>query len=188
MAWIELTRKEVIIMEHLEPYCKKLKEDNCCYQTKVKYFNLIKEMLNRYPNLTTFIKINEKERFYKNKVRFFELWSFYYTLTKEYSGICAYIVELEDKNQIKVGKAKNFDRRKRELENQYGTVNTIHLFKFDDEEDAYMMEVLLHRFFKQYYPNSRFIPQDRFENADYTLTELEMLDRVAEELRNKKWF
>lgn len=185
---IELTARELTAMQNINNCYDRLRWGNHCSATNRKLFEEIQEITNNFPVLNAFVKFEMYHRAYRDCVVVDTTWFIKWEPKKEYRGRCAYIVELEDKNQIKVGKTDNFAQRKKDLEKQYGTVNTIHLFKFEDTEDAYMMEVLLHRFFKQYYPNSRFIPQDRFENADYTLAELEMLDKVAEELKNKKWF
>lgn len=107
---------------------------------------------------------------------------------RDYPGMCAYIVELKDKKMFKVGMSCYFNRRKRELEKQYGTVNTIHLFKFDNIENAYLMEVLLHKYFKEKYPKATFIPNDRFKGIKCTEKDLKTLDTIAKELENKIWF
>lgn len=103
-------------------------------------------------------------------------------------SICAYIVYLEDCDLIKVGMSNNFPRRKKELIAKYGELDVIEIFPFNNVEDAYLMEVILHKFFKEKYPNGTYIPQDRFQNVDLTQIEIYKLREIAEELRNKKWF
>lgn len=101
---------------------------------------------------------------------------------------CAYIVYLEDLQMIKVGKANDFKSRVKSLSYSYGKITPLQVFEFADEEDAYLMEVLLHKYYKKHYPNSTFVPQDRFENANYTLDDKRVLIKVADEIRMKYWF
>ena len=99
----------------------------------------------------------------------------------------AYIVELKDQNMIKVGKTNKITQRLNQLKRQYGTVKLIHNFNFNNEEDAYLMEVVLHKYFKEKYPDS-FVPQDRFERAKVTKADLETLEISATKIRKMLWF
>ena len=102
--------------------------------------------------------------------------------------ICAYIVYLEDHHLIKVGKSKDFDQRYYNLQKDYGTVIPQYFFYFDNEEDAYIMECVLHKFFKEVNKADVFIPQDRFSYVNITLQDIEQLDQAAEKIRNQNWF
>ncbi len=104
------------------------------------------------------------------------------------SSSYAYIIQLIDTNQIKVGKTDNLNRRTRDLEKQYGDLKILKLFDFDNVEDAFLMEVLLHKYYKEKYPNSTFVPQDRFTNAKYNVQDENILSQLAKEITNKKWF
>lgn len=101
---------------------------------------------------------------------------------------CSYILYLKDLDMIKVGKAKDFKKRYKQLSREYGEVIPLHWFEFDNEEDAYIMEVILHKYYKEKYPNSNFIPQDRFGEAGLTVADLETLTQVAERIRTENWF
>ena len=101
---------------------------------------------------------------------------------------CAYIVFLKDKNMIKVGKANRVSSRLNALSSRYGTVELVHAFPFENEEDAYIMEVILHKYYKENYPNSIFIPQDRFEGAGFTKHDLALLEKAAEKIRHEIWY
>jgi excinuclease UvrABC nuclease subunit len=100
----------------------------------------------------------------------------------------AYIIFLKEHDMIKVGKAKNFYARVNQLRNQYGEILPIHLFTFDNEEDAYMMEIVLHKYYKEKYPNSQFIPQDRFAKAGCSLADIEILSQAARKIKQTNWF
>lgn len=101
---------------------------------------------------------------------------------------CAYIMYLEDLNMIKVGKSKEVNTRLGRLGSKYGKIQLLKVFPFDNEEDAYLMEVILHKYYKEKYPNSIFIPQDRFEGAGFTTEDLETLEKAAEKIRHEIWF
>lgn len=103
---------------------------------------------------------------------------------------CAYIVRFDTLQGIitKVGYTTNFKRRSYELQRKYGFIDPLAFFCFDNEEDGYMMEILLHKYYKEK-GTGKFIPQDRFIGDIYDIEEdLPILLEVAEELRNKKWF
>lgn len=100
----------------------------------------------------------------------------------------AYVLWLEDCGMIKVGKTNNLKNRLRDLSKQYGMVKVLHVFDFSNEEDAYLMEVVLHKYYKKYYSDSVFIPQDRFLGADFNSTDRQLLEESAEKIRLMKWF
>lgn len=101
---------------------------------------------------------------------------------------CAYILYLADEDMIKVGKTVNLKKRVYDLKREYGTVQILHTFGFSNEEDAYLMEVLLHKYYKKYYKECVFCPQDRFMGADLNQTDVKILEKAAEDIRTKKWF
>lgn len=103
---------------------------------------------------------------------------------------CAYIVRFNSSQGIitKVGYTTNFKQRKYQLERKYGIIEPLDFYCFDNEEDGYMMEILLHKYFKEK-EMKNFIPQDRFIGDVYDRKEDKpILSKVAEELKNKKWF
>jgi hypothetical protein len=106
---------------------------------------------------------------------------------REYEA-CAYIVWLEDCNTLKVGKTNNMNTRLTGLRSSYGSIKLLHTFGFDNEEDAYLMEVVLHKYYKKYYKECAFVPQDRFVGADFNSTDLQILENAAEKIRMTKWF
>lgn len=106
----------------------------------------------------------------------------------EITTACAYIISLEDCGQLKVGKTKNYDERMYRLEKQYGEITPMITFDFDNEEDAYLMEVILHKFFKERYPESTFVPQDRFDYVPISNRDVDILEKVAEKIRKEIWF
>lgn len=99
----------------------------------------------------------------------------------------AYIVLL-NKDIIKVGKTNNLNRRMSELRSQYDRVILLKDFKFNDTEDAFIMEVLLHKYYKAKYPEAEFLPQDRFKGAGLDNDDLEIMEQMAEKVRTEKWF
>ena len=106
---------------------------------------------------------------------------------REYEA-CAYILFLEDENMIKVGKTVDLKRRVRQLTDQYGNIEVLHTFGFNNEEDAYLMEVILHKYYKKYYKDCEFCPQDRFKGAGLNNTDIQILESAAEKIRIEKWF
>lgn len=155
-------------------------------------------VVDECPQIAQYWEIREEKRFYKDKVvKIQELVITTITIEDEVyptetlgnsDACCAYILLLEQCDLIKVGKAKNFKKRLASLRSQYGKITPLHLFEFDNEEDAYIMEVLLHKYYKEKYPNSNFIPQDRFGFAGLTVADLESLTKVAEKIRKEIWF
>lgn len=101
---------------------------------------------------------------------------------------CAYIMYLEDHAMIKVGKTIDLKGRTYDLSRKYGSVRVLHTFGFNNEEDAYLMEVLLHKYYKKYYKNCAFCPQDRFSGASLNDTDIQILESAAEKIRLEKWF
>lgn len=103
-------------------------------------------------------------------------------------GHFAYIVEFgRTKIVTKVGMTSHLVQRMNQLKKKYGTPRILAVYHFDNVEDAYIMEVLLHRFFKE--KNiAEFVPQDRFKGRVFFEEDKEVLERVAEEIRNKRWF
>lgn len=100
----------------------------------------------------------------------------------------AYIAFLPEEQIIKVGKTCKIDRRINELKRQYQEeVILQHAFAFDNAEDAYLMEILLHKYFKTKYPDS-FIPQDRFSDACCEMKDIEILIAAAEKIKEIIWF
>lgn len=146
------------------------------------------------PQMQEYWEINSSATYYENRVK--KLKDFPTRKNVEEmdwfdwypeNNPCAYIVYLPDCEMLKVGKAKVFHKRITSLKQSYGTVIPLHLFTFEDEEDAYQMEILLHKYFKKMYPYS-FVPQDRFECAVCTKEDIEILDKAADKLRKINWF
>lgn len=99
----------------------------------------------------------------------------------------SYIVWLVKSNLIKVGKSSRLDARISELREQYGQTMLIKTFPFKSEEDAYLMEVLLHRYFKEM-KDTTFFPQDRFGGVDFNKIDIKQLEMVADKVRTMHWF
>lgn len=99
----------------------------------------------------------------------------------------AYILHLEDKNQLKVGKTKDWGARMRTLSRQYGSINELHYFEFNSEEEALIMESILHTYYKKFFP-CEFYPNDRFDFVPLTEKDIEILERAAEKIRKINWF
>ena len=99
----------------------------------------------------------------------------------------AYIALLVDQNLVKVGKTKRLIARQNELIDKYGTTCFLETFAFSNEEDAYIMEVLLHKYFKKQ-PQSIFIPQDRFDRITCSDEDLDILRKAAQKIRTIDWF
>ena len=95
---------------------------------------------------------------------------------------------LEDLNMIKVGKTKDLKKRKYNLEKQYGSIKVLHTFGFCSDEKAFDMEIRLHEYYKKFYKNCEFVKQDRFKDATLTEKDILILEKVAEEIRLKRWF
>ena len=98
-----------------------------------------------------------------------------------------YIIKLNDLGMIKVGKTNNLKTRMKQLSKQYGSISIVHTFGFNNEEDAYIMEIILHKYFKEKYPNN-FIPQDRFANATVTTEDIQTLENSAKKIKETNWF
>lgn len=92
----------------------------------------------------------------------------------------AYIIRI-DENIIKVGKTNNVDRRMYELKRQYPNICLLKSYEFTNEEDAYIFEIILHRYFKIATVNS-FIPQDRFLKKKIYEEEWEVLDSLYKQM------
>ena len=101
---------------------------------------------------------------------------------------CAYILKLEEYNQLKVGKTKDWSRRMYRLGKDYGKITPLIYFDFDTEEEAYLMEVVLHQYYKMFYPECDFYPQDRFGYTPLTETDIEYLKIAAENIKKINWF
>lgn len=104
-------------------------------------------------------------------------------LVKEY----AYIALL-DKDTIKVGKTNNLNRRMYQLNNDYASVQLLASFEFNNTEDAFLMEVLLHKYYKAKYPKAEFLPQDRFKGAGLNEKDLENMSQMVNKIKNMEWF
>lgn len=100
----------------------------------------------------------------------------------------AYIIKLEECNQLKVGKTKDLSRRMDDLRRRYGKISTLQLYSFDTEEEAYIMEVVLHQYYKMFYPECDFIPQDRFMFKPLTKEDIQFFDIAAENVKKINWF
>lgn len=88
----------------------------------------------------------------------------------------AYVVDLGN-DIIKVGKTNNMSKRIYALKNQYSQdLEVLKVYEFENEEDAYLFEVILHRYFKTLYPEDVFIPQDRFEGIMISDNDWKALD------------
>ena len=161
------------------------------------YERICAEITN-YPELKQYWRIYDNAYKYSDKVYHLkELEEYFYQTTFESQvkelphpitdACCSYIVALEKANCLKVGKTNNFSTRMKALDKQYGKVRPLHTFDFDNDEDAFIMEIVLHKYFKEKYPYN-FIPQDRFQNADFTLEDLIALEKSAQKIREMKWF
>lgn len=106
------------------------------------------------------------------------------TENKEY----AYIIELPEQEMIKVGKTNCPTRRFYDLSKKYGLVEPIEIFEFDNTEDAFLMEVILHKYFKEIYPDSEFVPQDRFSEIGVCQKDIDILREIAIKISQMKWF
>lgn len=152
------------------------------------YYKIV-DIIREIPEMEKYWGLAPQQLRYKDKV--FKRIENAQELAIEYTTFtdlaCAYIVYLEDIKMLKVGKANNFEKRLYQLNNQYGKVTPIFVFNFEDEDNAYLMEVLLHKYFKRKYPYN-FIPQDRFVNAICSIKDINILKGIAEEIKNKKWF
>lgn len=102
---------------------------------------------------------------------------------------CSYILLLKEEIVMtKVGMTTNLVRRLKQLKKQYGNnIEILAIFNFENVEDAYLMETLLHKFYKKK-GKGEFIPQDRFIGNVFHEKDLSTLFKVADELRNKEWF
>lgn len=150
------------------------------------------------PELKQYWRIYDSAYKYSDKVHHLkELEEYFYQTTFENQvkelphpttdACCSYIVALEKVNCLKVGKTNSFNARMKALDKQYGKVRPLHTFDFDNDEDAFIMEIVLHKYFKEKYPYN-FIPQDRFQDADFTLEDLIALEKSAQKIREMKWF
>ena len=150
-------------------------------------------LLNDYPEMTKYWKLESQATQYVNRVKKITTPP---KVDKKLNGISifekrtelAYIVELVEEGMIKVGKTNNFTARAKQLEKQYGKINLLHSFAFDNAEDAFLMEVLLHKYYKKKYEGAIFIPQDRFANVGLTKNDIFVLEETAKEIGQKKWF
>jgi hypothetical protein len=110
------------------------------------------------------------------------------TVSSIYAQEFAYVVSIPKEKMIKVGKTCNLNRRMRELEREYETeIDLLQIFEFENAEDAYLMEVLLHKYFKKKYPKS-FVPQDRFADAIFDDKDAKILLATAEKIKEIIWF
>jgi hypothetical protein len=175
----------------IEDYYERLKRNSSTSGRKYNY-NKIKDVMERCPEICRYWDTDDNANFYVDRVIHLRYWiepkRVQHPIDYISCPACAYIVELEDYCLIKVGKAKNFNSRVSQLSRQYGKINPITNYYFDNEEDAYMMEVLLHKYFKEKYPNSSFIPQDRFEYIEITEEDQDNLTKIAQKIRNEIWF
>ena len=92
----------------------------------------------------------------------------------------AYVMRI-DKNMIKVGKTNNINQRLCQLRQKYPDIYLLKSYEFKNEEDAYMFEIILHRYFKMSTANS-FIPQDRFLCKQLFEEEWETLDMLYKQM------
>ena len=160
---------------------------NYCTTTKRKYYDLIIGIVKECPEVMQFWEINPDKHFYRDRVKLAK--KFNGSIHAYTRGHFAYILYLKDCEMIKVGKSSRMEDRMRALEKQYGELEVLHAFEFYNTEDAYLMEVLLHKYFKEKYPFADFIPQDRFGGeVDFTIEDLKNLELVAAEIKTKKWF
>lgn len=110
--------------------------------------------------------------------------------TQRRDSIC-YLILLPNE-VLKVGKTVNFEQRMNRLSSDYGKITPLLQAKFDNEEDAYLMEVILHKYFKEKYNDCEFFPQDRFRLKERWQDELAQIEDDFYEIRNKiyslNWF
>ena len=101
---------------------------------------------------------------------------------------CAYVIILPD-GMLKVGKANNFSNRVNTISSMYSLkgITVLHTFTFDNQEDAYIMEVVLHKYYKGK-EKVIFHPQDRFENATFTEEDAKNLAFAESAIKRIKWF
>ena len=110
--------------------------------------------------------------------------------TQRRDSIC-YLILLPNE-VLKVGKTVNFEQRMNRLSSDYGKITPLLQAEFDNEEDAYLMEVILHKYFKEKYNDCEFFPQDRFRLKENWQDELAQIEDDFYEIRNKiyslNWF
>lgn len=103
-------------------------------------------------------------------------------LEQQHSKACSYAYVMRiDENTIKVGKTNNIDKRMYQLKNQYPNIHLLKKYDFTNEEDAYMFEIILHRYFKMATVDS-FIPQDRFLKKKIYEEEWKTLDALYKQM------
>jgi predicted GIY-YIG superfamily endonuclease len=181
-------------------YYKLIDEKSNFIIQKECYIGITREIL-QYPDLLSFWDLKDavdpkkrivlvrtlpKDMLIAESQSDVELYSLFYQ-PAETPLSNAYIVYLKDKKMLKVGKTNNIKQRMTALKKQYGEIQMVHTFGFNNEEDAYLMEIILHKYFKQKYPNN-FIPQDRFADAEVTQEDIEILEKSAQKIQKTLWF
>ena len=184
-----MTKEEIIAYNKIEKYYYELKYQCSTTSTRKYRYNQIKSILNDYPNLRYYCSLRPNRQYYVERVVLLQGFSKVCYSKEEDKGRttpCAYIVMLPN-GVLKVGKTNNTQRRFYQLQNEYSMVEVLHTFPFDNEEDAYIMEVILHKYYKEK-EEVTFIPNDRFENATFTEKDKIILEKVAEKIRKEKWY
>ena len=109
---------------------------------------------------------------------------------KKYQEHCHYAYLMKNENGFyKVGKSKNPITRKAQLNNHsnFGSFyDILHTWEFFNAEDAYEMEIWLHRYFRKI--GGELFGQDHFLKV-YKKIDIDLLDEKAEEIKknSKKW-
>lgn len=94
----------------------------------------------------------------------------------------AYILTNEI-GQVKVGFTTRFEKRKEELEKTYNlSYKTNAIFRFSNVEDAYEMEIWLHRFYKKKGGILLGNSKDHFNETVFEESDLELLVKIAESI------
>ena len=96
---------------------------------------------------------------------------------KEFYAYIMYIWSKKKLMYVKIGYSCDPKRRAKEHLKKYGAteVETLKLYSFDNDDDAYTMENILRKYFKNK-EGSIFIPRDRFQNVQCTKEDIDFLD------------
>ena len=148
--------------------CPKVKEYWVLVNDAFLYVDRVKR-INLYVELTPSNYKTSKDEYYEDEISY------------------AYILHLEERNQLKVGKTKDWGRRMYDLSKQYGRVTELYSFEFNSEEEALIMESILHTYYKKFYP-CEFYPNDRFDFTPLTEKDIKVLEIAAENIRKINWF
>lgn len=155
-------------------------------QQRYEYYYMILSLLSKYPKLKEFWAHHPKSFYYVNKIT--KIKDFDLKVEKQNDATAyAYIALLVKQKMIKVGKTERLEARLNELNTKYGATTYLEVFSFSNVEDAYIMEVILHKYFKEQ-PQSIFIPQDRFDRIICSDKDLAKLRKAAQKIPAIDWF